>query len=140
MSQFDDLKKIHWIQMIALIGGGATIYMIPYMKGFFYDTMIATLGLTHLQLGQLASIYGLISMIGYFPGGWLADRVSPRILVSSSLAITGACGFYYATLPSFAGLMAIHVSMILKGLMAIHVCNMLYGTYIYICSDIDILV
>ena len=38
------------------------------------------------------------------------------------------------------GLMAIHVSMILKGLMAIHVCNMLYGTYIYICSDIDILV
>ena len=111
MSQFDDLKKIHWIQMIALIGGGATIYMIPYMKGFFYDTMIATLGLTHLQLGQLASIYGLISMIGYFPGGWLADRVSPRILVSSSLAITGACGFYYATLPSFAGLMAIHVVM-----------------------------
>ncbi|MCG8470326.1 MAG: MFS transporter [Desulfobacterales bacterium] len=111
MPQFSELKKINWFQMIALIGGGGVIYMIPYMKGFFYDTMISTLHLTNLQLGQLASLYGFVSMIGYFPGGWLADRLPARYLVSFSLILTGACGFYYATIPSFAMLMVIHAIM-----------------------------
>jgi nitrate/nitrite transporter NarK len=40
-------------------------------------------------------------MIFYFPGGWLADRVSARKLLTFAFAVTGIVGFYFGTYPSF---------------------------------------
>jgi nitrate/nitrite transporter NarK len=40
-------------------------------------------------------------MIFYFPGGWFADRISARKLLTFAFAVTGLLGFYFGTYPSY---------------------------------------
>ena len=54
------------------------------------------------------SVFGITAMISYFPGGWLADRVSPRKLITVSLLSTGIAGLYFSTFPSYEISLAIH--------------------------------
>jgi MFS family permease len=54
------------------------------------------------------SIFGTFSLLAYFPGGWLADRWSPRKLMTSSLILTGTAGLYFATFPRYEISLAIH--------------------------------
>lgn len=58
-------------------------------------------GFSKTQMGVLSSTFGIMSLIGYFPGGWLADRITPRKLITIALTITAASGFVFARLPSF---------------------------------------
>ena len=67
--------------------------------------------LDNTQIGLMGSAFGLASMIFYWPGGWLADRVSPRALITLSLVATGLLGFWMATLPSFTALLTIQLLM-----------------------------
>ncbi len=56
--------------------GTVAMYGLPYMKSVFYEPMRTALDLNHTQLGNLLSIYGFVALLGYFPGGWLADKFS----------------------------------------------------------------
>jgi MFS family permease len=58
-------------------------------------------GFSKTQIGLLSSVYGVVSLLTYVPGGWLADRYSPRKLMSIALATTGLSGLIFAMLPSF---------------------------------------
>jgi predicted MFS family arabinose efflux permease len=108
-SYFDDFKQIKIFQLIILAGGAGAIYFLPYMRTSYYDVMIQSLKLNNTQLGQISSMYGLFTMICYFPGGWLADRVSTRNMLSFSFTATGLGGFYYATMPGYTELLMLHV-------------------------------
>lgn len=46
------------------------------------------------------AIYGIVAMLSYFPGGYLADRFPPRQLLTSSLLITALGGFAMYLWPS----------------------------------------
>jgi sugar phosphate permease len=50
-------------------------------------------------------------MIFYWPGGWMADRFSPRKLIAFSLIANGLLGLWLATIPSFKTLLAIQLLM-----------------------------
>ncbi len=50
---------------------------------------------------------GVIFVVTYLPSGWLADRVSPRWLLSFSLAATAILGLWFSTMPSFQALLII---------------------------------
>jgi MFS family permease len=50
---------------------------------------------------------GVLFVVTYVPSGWLADRVSPRILMSFSLAFAGLLGIWFSTMPSFMSLQVI---------------------------------
>jgi sugar phosphate permease len=50
---------------------------------------------------------GVIFVVTYLPSGWLADRVSPRILVVFSLVGMALLGIWFSTMPSFASLLII---------------------------------
>jgi nitrate/nitrite transporter NarK len=54
------------------------------------------------------SVFGTTALLTYFPGGWLADRISPRKLITFSMLATGLSGFYFATFPSYPLSIAIH--------------------------------
>jgi len=95
--------------MTVLCLSGGTIYNLPYIFEVFYIPTQQAFGLSKTQLGVLLSVFGGISMITYFLGGWLADRVSPRKLISSAMLVTGVIGLYYATFPGFEMLLVIHV-------------------------------
>ncbi len=49
-------------------------------------------------------------MLSYFPGGWLADRVSSRKLISCSLLLTGLLGIYFSTFPRYEISLLIHAA------------------------------
>ena len=106
---FKDFKEIKVFQLLILAGGAGAIYFLPYLRSSYYDVMIEGLKLTNTQLGQISSMYGLFTMLCYFPGGWLADRVSTRTMLSFSFVSTGLGGLYYATLPPYNMLLALHV-------------------------------
>lgn len=110
MSNFlNGFKQIKILQLFILSGGAGAIYFLPYMRSSYYDVMIEGLKLTNTQLGQISSMYGIFTILCYFPGGWLADRISTRIMLSFSFISTGLGGFYYATLPDFTSLLILHV-------------------------------
>ncbi len=98
------------LRLTLLILAGEGIFVLPFhVARFFRPTLLAGLEMSQLQLGVLQSAYGLAALLSYFPGGLIADRFSARTLLSLSLFLTGIGGFYFATLPSFAGLMALHL-------------------------------
>jgi predicted MFS family arabinose efflux permease len=93
-------KKRYFILLILCLGATA-IYFLPYLRWTYYDPLKEALGLTHTQFGAITSAYGITSMIFYFPGGWFADRISARKLLTFAFAVTGLLGFYFGTYPSY---------------------------------------
>lgn len=71
--------------------------------------MQQALSLSHTQIGNLLSLYGLVGMVSYFIGGWFADRFSVRKLITFSLIASGALGFYFSTFPSYSMILLIFV-------------------------------
>ena len=90
-----------WLTMGLLCLSGSVIFWLPLFSDIFYIPMQNAFGFTKTQMGILLSTFGAVSLIAYFPGGWLADRFSPRKLISIALVITALAGFVFSTLPSF---------------------------------------
>ena len=65
-------------------------------------------GFSKTQMGILMSVFGFVSMITYFPGGWLADRFAPRKLITVALLATGLAGFVFSTFPPFEICVLLH--------------------------------
>jgi MFS family permease len=97
-----------WLLITVLGFSGGIIFLLPFLFETFYTPLGKALSLNHTELGSLVSIFGFFSMIFYFPGGWLADRVSSRKLIATSLIATGLAGLYFSTFPSYRVSLAIH--------------------------------
>lgn len=85
-----------WLALFALSFGYASMYTVPYAKYVFYDPMQTALGATNLQLGAMVSLYAFLGIFTYIPGGWVADRFSPRKTISISLALQGLMTTWFA--------------------------------------------
>jgi sugar phosphate permease len=99
----------HWLIMIVLSLSGGIIFLLPFLFEVYYRSVADALGLTNTEMGILFSAFGVTSLIVYFPGGWLADRVSPRKLMTASLVGTGLAGLWFATLPAYEIVVVIHI-------------------------------
>jgi len=102
-------KVRHWLIMVVLSFSGGIIFLLPFLFEVYYRSVADALGLTNTEMGILFSAFGFTSLIVYFPGGWLADRISPRKLMTSSLITTGLGGLWFATLPTYEIVVAIHI-------------------------------
>jgi len=67
----------------------------------FRPTFLDVFNLTNLELGTLFSTYGVVAFLSYLYGGILADKYSPRKLLSISLILTSFGGFIMMTYPSY---------------------------------------
>lgn len=91
--------------MLALLLAGEAAFALPFVIArVFRPTVLDVFGLTNLQLGTAFSLYGVIAMATYFPGGPLADRFGPRRLMTVALFTTALGGLVYAQIPSLRGL------------------------------------
>lgn len=97
-----------WLIMTCLCLSGGIIYLLPYLREVYYIPLQKALHLSNTQLGVLMSVFGVAAMISYFPGGWLADKISARKLITLSMLSTGIAGLYFATFPSYRLAIAIH--------------------------------
>ena len=96
------------LTMVLLCFSGSIIYWLPFLSEIFYVPMQDAFGFSKTQIGILLSTFGFVSLITYIPGGWLADHVAPRKLISAALVITSAGGFVFSTFPSFEICVLLH--------------------------------
>lgn len=89
---------------ILLLGiGGASIYLLPYLRWSYYDALLVASGLNNTQFGITMSVYGVLAMIFYPIGGIVADKLRPKVLLTISLVVCGVLGLWYSTFPGYAG-------------------------------------
>lgn len=87
--------------MAALIAAGEMVFALPFVVArVFRPTLLDVFGLSNLQLGTAFSVYGVVAMASYFPGGPLADRFSARNLIAAGLLSTALGGAVFAGVPS----------------------------------------
>jgi sugar phosphate permease len=96
------------LTMVLLCLSGSIMYWLPFLSEIFYVPMQDAFGFSKTQLGILLSTFGFVSLLTYIPGGWLADRIAPRKLISTALLITSAGGFVFSTFPSFEICILLH--------------------------------
>ncbi|MCB1120321.1 MAG: MFS transporter, partial [Verrucomicrobiae bacterium] len=97
------------IMMCTLVIAGETIFLLPFVTSrIFRPTILDAFGLTNLQLGVVFSIIGTVGMLGYFPGGVLADKFSARGLMTLALVTTALGGLVYAQIPSLGILQVLY--------------------------------
>lgn len=90
--------------MLGLIVAGEAVFALPFhITRFFRATVLEAFDLTNTELGAAQGVYGIVAMLCYFPGGILADRFPPRVLLTLSLFATSAGGLYLATFPNYVG-------------------------------------
>lgn len=87
--------------IVALGFAGGTIYLLPYIRYTFYDAQVAAMGITNTQSSTLLTIYTIVNMIMYIPGGILADKFKPKKALIISLVATGLLSFLYAFTMSY---------------------------------------
>ncbi|MFT5483673.1 MAG: sugar phosphate permease [Halieaceae bacterium] len=92
-------KRYAQLAVLTIAGGG--VYPLIYLRQNFEVSILESFGITLTELGQCYAMLGIIFVLTYVPSGWLADRISPRWLVSFSLALTGILGLWFATMPGF---------------------------------------
>jgi len=98
----------HWLIMVVLSVSGGLIFMAPFLREVYYIPMQEAMNLTNTQMGMLMGVFGAVGLLTYFPGGWLADRVSSRKLITLGMIATGASGLYFATFPGYAANLLLH--------------------------------
>lgn len=96
-----------WLLLLVICLGGGIIYIFPYIQYSYYDSMMAEMGLTNTQMGNLMSLYGTLNLIGYFFGGLVADKFKYKYLIAFSLVGTGISGFIFAMAPPYGVLLVI---------------------------------
>jgi len=94
--------------MVVLIFAGESIYMLPYLRRTFQTSMESLFEVSSTELGFLNAMFGLLAMLCYFPGGWVADQISSRKLMTFSLTSTGLLGLYMTTFPGYIELLILH--------------------------------
>ncbi len=98
-----------WLQLAVLVFSASTIYLLPYMRWDYYSAMLEAFQVTNEQLGTMMSLFGLFMMFFYFPGGWLCDKFSNRMIITVGLLATGLAGFLFQTFPAYPIALAISI-------------------------------
>lgn len=81
---------------------GEAIFALPFHIGrFFRPILLEQFNLTATELGAAQAVYGVIAMLCYFPGGFIADRFPAYKLIAVSLWMTSLGGLFMVTLPNY---------------------------------------
>ena len=100
-------ELLRYIRLTLFIVAGGSIYPLLYLRQNFELTLLSTFDISLAQLNQYSSILGVMFFISYVPSGWVADRFTPRVLLSFSVFATGLLGVWYAQIPSHGQLLII---------------------------------
>ena len=97
-----------WLILIILCLSGGIIFILPFLREVYYIPMQQAFAFNNTQMGVLSSVFGTAALLAYFPGGWLADRVSSRKLMSIGLLGVALAGVFYSRFPSYSISIVIH--------------------------------
>jgi MFS family permease len=94
-------KKSKITGMLALIIAGEAIFLLPFiLMRVFKPVIREAFVISDAQIGEAQALYGITAVVSYFFGGFIADKWEARKLLSLSLILTGAGGFWMTMIPS----------------------------------------
>lgn len=107
----DKKKREQIITLVLMMISLNTIYLLPYLMYTYYTPLQEAMGLVgrDADYGKLLNIYGLINILLYIPGGWIADMFDAKKLLVFSMVSTGVLGLWEATWPSYNMLIIIYI-------------------------------
>jgi len=88
-----------YFQLMLLVLAAGAIYPLLYLRQNFEVSILEVFQITTSDLSDYYSVLGVVLLVTYLPSGWLADRLSSRLLITISLALTGGIGLWFATIP-----------------------------------------
>ena len=98
-----------WYYIVLLILAGEAVFILPFvMPRIFRPTVLDVFSISNVELGQCFSLYGIVAIIAYLLGGFVADRFSSGRLMGIALALTAAGGIFLASYPSVSGLLLLY--------------------------------
>jgi len=101
-------KHKFWI-IFSLAFAGEMIFTLPYhVIRYFRPTFLLVFEVTNTQIGDAFALYGITAALSYFPSGIVADRLSARKLMATSLFISSLGGLYFMTIPDQTGLTVLY--------------------------------
>ncbi len=115
--------------MLVLSFSGGAIFLAPFLREVYYIPMQEAMNLSNTQMGMLMGVFGTVSMIMYFPGGWLADRVSSRLLITLGMLATGLSGLYFASYPGYT------VNLLLHAFWGVSITFVFWGAMIKVTRE-----
>ena len=87
--------------MFSLIIAGEAIFLLPFILMRVFKPIIREAFLiSDAQIGEAQALYGITAMLSYFFGGFIADKWTPKTLLSLSLFLTAIGGFWMTMIPS----------------------------------------
>lgn len=107
MREEGKLKKNMFL-LIVLVMSGAFIYMLPYLRNFYYEAFIEAFNMTDTESGLCGTYFGFFGAASYLIGGLISSRVSFKILIPGSMIVTGALGLVLLLQPDPMVIAIIH--------------------------------
>ena len=87
--------------LLLLACGAGFIFQLPFIRETFYIPIQTAMGLSNAQMGKLSSWYAIVATPAYFLGGIVADRFSPKIMLTFSFVSTGLLGLWFSMFPGY---------------------------------------
>jgi len=102
-------KFARYFQLILVVIAAGSIFPIIYLRHGYEVTILEVFNMELSQLNTIFSVMGIVTVIGYFPSGYLSDRFSAKWLLTISLFMTGATGLWFARIPSYSNVIIIYI-------------------------------
>ena len=94
-------QKASYLTIVLLVLAGEAVFILPFvLLRIFRPTYLAIFSLDNTDLGSCFFVYGIVALISYFFGGFLADRFEPGKLMGVALLLTALGGVYMTYYPS----------------------------------------
>lgn len=87
--------------LLLLACGAGFIFQLPFIRETFYIPIQKAMGLSNSQMGALSSWYAIVATPAYFLGGIVADKFSPKIMLTFSFFSTGLLGLWFSMFPGY---------------------------------------
>lgn len=103
-------RSTKYTVLVLMVVSLCTIYVLPYLRYQYFTPLQEAMGLLDnaTAYGSLVSVYGIMNVIFYLPGGIIADKFDPKKLLVFSMVASGGLGLWMATWPGYTSLMIIH--------------------------------
>lgn len=90
-----NIKK--YITLVSLGLAGGVMYVYPYIRYVFHNPLNEALQINDTQAGFLLTVYGIVSLILYIPGGILTDKLKAKkpLILSMTWAFCLLVGFAF---------------------------------------------
>ncbi|WP_338982244.1 MFS transporter [Spiroplasma endosymbiont of Eupeodes luniger] len=94
-------KKIWAIAILAM--ADVLSMILPFYLKNVFSNIHTEFGISEGKFTSAIAIYGYVLLPSYLFGGYLADKVSLKLLIVSGLAMIGGVGFWYGAIPFMQG-------------------------------------